>query len=140
MYDEGYELLKFSNNKKNPMRAKSLQWSPALRDPMDYNPQCSSVHGILQAKILEWAAMSSSMEPFQPMGLNPGLPHGRQMLYPLSHWGILDNFFGQISQSLWQRLDDKIFVFSNHIWFTKMMYHQNNGEHLLIIYYKTALV
>ena len=24
MYDEGYELLKFSNNKKNPMRAKSL--------------------------------------------------------------------------------------------------------------------
>ena len=32
----------------------------ALRDPMDYSPPDSSVHGILQARILEWVAMPSS--------------------------------------------------------------------------------
>ena len=33
-----------------------------LRDPVDCNPRGSSVHGILQAKTLEWVAMSSSRE------------------------------------------------------------------------------
>ena len=40
--------------------AKSLQSCPTLCDPMDCSPQGSSVHGILQAKILEWVAISSS--------------------------------------------------------------------------------
>ena len=31
-----------------------------LYDPMDYSPSGSSVHGILQARILEWVAISSS--------------------------------------------------------------------------------
>ena len=31
-----------------------------LCDPLDYSPLGSSVHGILQARILEWVAMSSS--------------------------------------------------------------------------------
>ena len=31
-----------------------------LCDPMDYSPPGSSVHGILQAGILEWAAISFS--------------------------------------------------------------------------------
>ena len=30
---------------------------PILWDPMDWNPPGVSVHGILQARILEWAAM-----------------------------------------------------------------------------------
>ena len=38
--------------------AKSLQSCPTLFDPM--NPPGSSVHGILQARILEWVAMPSS--------------------------------------------------------------------------------
>ena len=40
--------------------ANSLQLSPTLCDHMDYNPPGSSVHGILQARILQWVAMSSS--------------------------------------------------------------------------------
>ena len=32
-----------------------------LCDPMDCSPTGSSVHGILQARILEWVAMTSSM-------------------------------------------------------------------------------
>ena len=31
-----------------------------LCDPMDYSPPGSSVHGTLQARILEWVAMPSS--------------------------------------------------------------------------------
>ena len=40
--------------------AKSLQLCLTLYDPMDYSPPGSSDHGILQARILEWAAISSS--------------------------------------------------------------------------------
>ena len=29
-------------------------------NPMDYSPPCFSIHGILQARILEWVAMPSS--------------------------------------------------------------------------------
>ena len=39
------------------MHAKSLQSCPTL---CDYSPLGSSVHGILQARILEWVAMPSS--------------------------------------------------------------------------------
>ena len=36
------------------------QSCPTRCDPMDYSPPGSSVHGILQARILEWVAMPSS--------------------------------------------------------------------------------
>ena len=44
------------------MCAKSLQSCPTLCDTMYYSPPCSSVHGILEARILKWAAMPSSRE------------------------------------------------------------------------------
>ena len=34
------------------------QFSPILYDPMDYSPSGSSVHGILQARVLEWGAIA----------------------------------------------------------------------------------
>ena len=40
--------------------AKSLQSCPTLRDPMDCSPPGPSVRGILQARVLEWIAVSSS--------------------------------------------------------------------------------
>ena len=40
--------------------AKSLQSCPTLRDPIDGSPPDSSVPGILQARILEWVAISFS--------------------------------------------------------------------------------
>ena len=39
------------------MYAKSLQSRLTLCDPMDYCPPDSSVHGTLQARILEWVAI-----------------------------------------------------------------------------------
>ena len=40
--------------------AKMLQLCTTLCDPMNWSPLGSSVHGILQVRILEWVAMSSS--------------------------------------------------------------------------------
>ena len=37
-----------------------VQLCPTLCDPMDCSPPGSSVHGIFQARILEWVAISFS--------------------------------------------------------------------------------
>ena len=42
------------------------QSCPALCDPMDCSPPGSSVHGILQARILEWVAIPFSRGSSQP--------------------------------------------------------------------------
>ena len=42
---------------------------PTLCNPMDYSPGGSCVHGILQAKILEWVAISSSRGSSHPIKL-----------------------------------------------------------------------
>ena len=42
--------------------AKSFQSCPTLCDPIDGSPPGSPVPGILQARILEWVAMPSSMD------------------------------------------------------------------------------
>ena len=48
--------------KKNPVAAaaKSLQSCPILCDPIDGSPQGSPIPGILQARTLEWVAISFS--------------------------------------------------------------------------------
>ena len=51
-------------------------------------PMDCTVHGILQARMLEWVAFPFSRGSSQPLGrLNLGLPHCRQILYQLSHQG-----------------------------------------------------
>ena len=44
-----------------------------LCNPMDCSPAGSSVHGILQARILEWFAISFSRDSPDP-GIEPGFP------------------------------------------------------------------
>ena len=48
------------------MSSKSLQSCPTLCYPMDCSPPGPSVHGILQARTLEWAAMPFSRGSSQP--------------------------------------------------------------------------
>jgi len=36
------------------------QSCPTLRDPMDCSPPGSSIHGIFQARVLEWGAIAFS--------------------------------------------------------------------------------
>ena len=62
------------------------QSRPTLCNPMDCSPPGSSVHGILQARILEWGCHASTRESSpSTQGLNPGLLHCRWILYHLSH-------------------------------------------------------
>ena len=56
------------------MHAKSLQSCPTLCQPTNCSPPDSSVHGILQARILESVAMLSSRGIFPTQGSNPGSP------------------------------------------------------------------
>ena len=63
-----------------PAAAKSLQSCPTLCDPIDSSPPGSSVHGILQARVLEWGATAFSRGILLTQGSNPGLPHCRQTL------------------------------------------------------------
>ena len=60
------------------LHAKSLQLCPTLCNPMDCSPPGFSVHGILQARILEWVAMLSSMAFSQP--------RDRARVLGLQHW------------------------------------------------------
>jgi len=46
------------------MCTKSLQSYPTLWDPIDRSPPGSSVHGILQARRLEWVSISFSSRSF----------------------------------------------------------------------------
>ena len=66
------------------------QSCPTLCDPTDCSPPGSSVHGILQARILEWVAMPSSRGSSRPMyhlldpcikHASPRLVHCRWILY-----------------------------------------------------------
>ena len=67
---------------KNEVKVKVAQPCLTLCSPMDY-----TVHGILQARILEWVAVPFSRGIFLTQGSNPGLLHCRQILCQLSHKG-----------------------------------------------------
>ena len=41
------------------VKVKSLSKCPTLCDPMDYSLPGSSVHGIFQARVLEWVAIDT---------------------------------------------------------------------------------
>ena len=60
------------------------QSCPTLYNPMDCSLLGSSVHGILQARILEWVAMCSSRgssQPRDPTCASYIFNIGRQVLY-----------------------------------------------------------
>ena len=52
------------------------QFCLTLYDHMDFSPPCFSVHGILQARILEWASTSFSRVSFRPgiKAVSPVMP------------------------------------------------------------------
>ena len=55
------------------MKVKSerevAQSCPTLSDPMDHGPPGSSVHGIFQARVLEWGAIAFSSSTDEEMKL-----------------------------------------------------------------------
>ena len=68
------------------------QSCPTLSNPKDCSPPGSPVHGILQARILEWVAIPFSREIFPTQGSNPGLLHCKQILYSPTYQGRNNKF------------------------------------------------
>ena len=66
----GISMLGFPTVAAAAAAAKSLQLCPTLSDPMDCSLPGSSVHGIFQARVLEWVAISSSRGASQPRDQN----------------------------------------------------------------------
>ena len=56
------EVLKLADKDIAAAAAKSLQSCPTLCDPRDGSPPGSSVHGIFQARVLEWVAVAFSRQ------------------------------------------------------------------------------
>ena len=84
------EEIKKQGNKKicgpalNNSKAESERHAQSCLtpcDPTDCSLPGSSVHGILQARILEWTVILFSRGIFLTQGSNPGLLHCRQILY-----------------------------------------------------------
>ena len=82
---------------QNCLPAKSLQSCLTLCDPIDGSPPSSSVHGIFQARVVEWGAIAFS----------EGSPRAefkskksRVSLYPQSRTGISSTFLCQQQASL----------------------------------------
>ena len=63
------------------------QLRPTLCDPMDFSPPGSSVHGDSPGKNTGVGCHDLLRGIFPTQGLNPRLPHCRQILYQLSHQG-----------------------------------------------------
>ena len=78
---------------------------------MDYSLPGSSVHGVSQARILEWVVISSSRGSFWSRNwtqLSLSLSHCRQILYHLSHqgspWIRIENIkkhFWKLIEAIW---------------------------------------
>ena len=68
------------------------QSCPTLCKPMDYSLPGSSVHGIFQARILEWIATYYSRRPAQPREQTHVSCIGRQIL---QHWATWEALYVQ---------------------------------------------
>ena len=68
-------------------KVKVTQSCLTLCNPTECSPAGCSVHGILQARTVEWVAITLSRGIFPSQGSNLGLWECRQILYHLSHQG-----------------------------------------------------
>ena len=70
-------------------KGQGTQSRPTLCDPTDCSLSGSPVHGILQARILEWVAISCSRESSRPRDqtcISLISCIGRQILYACAPW------------------------------------------------------
>ena len=95
------------------MSAKSFHLCPTLCDATNCSPPGSSVHGILQARMLEWVAMPFSRGSSRPRDWI----HvywisciGRQILY---HWGTWEAWTNQLFTCKWVKQNNQ--TVSDHL-------------------------
>ena len=91
-------------------------------DLMDYSPSGSSVHGILQARILEWLPFSSPGDLPNPRIESRAPTSHRQILYHLSHQGCPKSYWGGCRQgNIWLILEPPVGL-SSFVWFHEALF------------------
>ena len=98
-----FNLLFFKDYSVTCVRAKSLQLCPTLCSPMNCSPPGSSVHGILQARTLEWVAISFS-NAWQWKVKVKSLSHVRLLATPWTAAHQAPPSMGFSRQEYWSRL------------------------------------
>ena len=99
------------------VHAKSLQSCPTLCDPMDYSPPGSSVHVILQSRILEWVVVPSS-RGYLP---NPGIEPMRLMSPALAGRFFTASTTGKPIITTIKHLSMWLFVIHIFLWWSVQM-------------------
>ena len=102
------------------MHAQSLSCIWIFCDPMDCSPPGSSVHGIFQARILEWVAISFSKGSSPPRDWNHISCIGRWIFY---HWATyLARLFGD-------KVPTPTDIYENM--YNPVKSHRHSNKHLL---------
>ena len=87
------------------MKVKSesevAQSRPTLHDPTDCSPPGSSVHGIFQARVLEWGAIAFSNRRYSVLIYNVFYTYCLNRLYSVNSTFI---YFGKWKKSTWLAL------------------------------------
>ena len=93
---------------ENENESEVAQSCPTLRDPMDCSPPGFSVHGIFQARVLEWGAIAFLALPklVWPLSLVPGRKH-------LNPWNVPSD--GSVFVILGGPLSSCLIVYANEM-------------------------
>ena len=83
---------------------------PTLCDPMDCSPPGSSVHGIFQARILEWVAISSSRGSSRPRDQTRAA-----CVSCIARWTLLLSHLGSPWQKWHNCIKYSLFLLHSHI-------------------------
>ena len=78
-------IIHFSKLLFRKKESEVTQLCLTLCNPMDGSMPTFSIHGIFQARILEWVCHFLLQEIFPIQGLNTGLPYCKQTLDCMSH-------------------------------------------------------
>ena len=134
-----------------------VQSCPTLSDPMDCSPAGSSIHGIVQARVLEWVPSPSptvlltiphqspifKFSPLKP----PSQPHIPPWPSPVSCdlWGlpVLENTLSSIAYTLplcWMLFPNLLLSNFVHLWTKITMKQRVSSLHRMFLSYSRILV
>ena len=104
---------------------------PTLCDPVSYSPSCSSVHGISQAKILEWVSISSSRGSSWSRDWTHVSCIGRWVLY---HWATREAVYVESKKKKKKSDTYELILQNRNMYFTKQkyVYSQTNKTNLCL--------
>ena len=99
----------------SPMHESEVAQScPTLRDPMDCSIPGSSIHGIYQARVLEWGAIAFSLK--------------RSLVFPILlfssislHWSLRKTFLSLFA-FLWNSSFKWVYLFFSPLLFTSLLF------------------